>query len=196
MKKIYAQSQLFTGLVASLILVLLSGNINAQNIIGHPRDVTLFGGYTGSVFYSVDVNPDATLTFQWFFKAPGASTGEALKYEIAPVLEVVFKDPIDPEKWNGVGYYCVVSGDLAEESLHAYLWVQPLPKEQVIIGHPADVTQEAGFAGEINYNVELTAGVKADIYWEKRLPGTTADWVKVGTGPQLTETIKEFGYKG
>ena len=51
MKKIYTQFQIIKNLVAFVILALLSGHLNAQNIIGHPRDVTIFGGFTGSVSY-------------------------------------------------------------------------------------------------------------------------------------------------
>jgi hypothetical protein len=195
MKKFYSFSRI-SSLVITFLLIMLSGTLNAQtigqNITGHPKDVTVFGGFTGSVFFEVDVLPDAIVKYQWFFKKPGAILGNAMLGETGPVLEVLFKEPADPIKQNGMGYYCVVTGDLEETSLHAYLWVQPRPEEPVIIGQPADVTEEAGFAGEINYNVELTAGVKADIYWEKRLPGTTVVWEKVGTGPQLTEIIKEL----
>jgi photosystem II stability/assembly factor-like uncharacterized protein len=192
MKKNIGLFSVIKGLAVILFLASPGQHLEAQNIIGQPRDVSIFEGFTGSVFYAVDVNPDATVTYQWYFKEPGGATGAEMTGENDPVLEVPFVDPADPAKWDGAGFYCVVTGDQEEESLHAYLWVQPVPKVPVITAHPEDVTEETGFTGEINYNVELIPGLEAGIAWYRRTPGTTADWEMVGEGPQLTEKVENL----
>ena len=193
MKNIYKLLNVIPGLAAILFLASFSQNMKAQLLIGQPRDVTIFEGHSSSVFFSVDVNPDVTVTFQWFLKDPGASTGNPIEGAETAVLEVPFTD-LSPAstKFDGDGYYCVVTDLLkvTETSLHAYLWVQPLPKVQVVTGHPLDVTRDVGFKGEVNFNVEVTAGLKADFLWSRRDADPGAVWKDVvGSGPQYTELL-------
>ncbi len=189
MKNNYSFLKMITGLAAMLVMAMISQNLQAQYIITQPRDATVFEGFTGTLVFEVEIIPVAKVDLQWYFKAPGATEGKALTGENAARLEVLFASPITT-KWHGAGYYCVAKGLEEDISLDAYIWVQSPVKDSVITGQPVDVTLEVGYAGLINFNVEVEAGLEAKYAWYERKPsrpgGVVPDWVQVGVGQQLT----------
>ncbi len=192
MKKFYPSLKAFSGLSMFLVLALISPKLSAQDkyILGHPGDVNIDEGFTGSVFFRVDVDPDVKLKFQWSMKVPGGSWKE-MTDEISSVLVLPFKEPADP-KLDGTGFQCVVDdGSVNETTVPAYLWVAPPRK--VITGHPVDVVKEAGYTGEYSFSVETFPGVTTKTIWFKRFPG--GEWKEAGTGPQLIEKAEKLDLK-
>ncbi len=183
--------KIIPGLAAMLLMAMIAQNASAQYIITQPRDVTVSEGFTGTLVFEVEIMPGTKVELQWFYKAPGETTGKLLTGETAARLEVLFKEPITA-KLNGAGYYCTVNKE-EEISLDAYIWVQPPIKEPAITGHPEDVTELVGFTGLITYSVEVKAGVEAKYLWYARPPSrpgaAVPDWKAVGEGPQLTVKI-------
>ena len=89
MKKNYKHLKAIAGLVVIILMSMLSQNLNAQNILGHPRDVNIYEDHAKSVFFTVDVDPAAKLEFLWFQKRPGG-LWEPMKAEVSAVLELPF----------------------------------------------------------------------------------------------------------
>jgi photosystem II stability/assembly factor-like uncharacterized protein len=154
-------------------------------IAKHPVDVIREEGFTGEVYYGVDLLPGTEFKeIYWYVRQPGSDwkeygTGQQIPFKI---LEL-------NDKLLGTAFRCVVTHSGGEDvSNTAYLWVKH--RKRYIVLEPVDVTKPEGFVGKIIYNIEAR-GIGLYYQWQIRYPGKTWTDLKGADKPELVYPVEK-----